>query len=274
MKRTDIENLETKLLLDAIYKRYGYDFSHYATASLKRRIEHFLNESNHDKITETIPRLLYDEVFFEELIQTLSITVTEMFRDPFVYRAIRGKIIPTLKDLPFLKIWHAGCATGEEVYSMAILLKEAGIFKNFHIYATDFNNHALERAREGIYPLKNARISTVNYQKSDGETSFSDYYQSKYDSVIMNRDLKKNITFANHNLVTDSVFGEMNFIICRNVMIYFDKILQERVFHLFNDSLSIGGFLCIGSKESLQFSEVYDNFEEVARKERIYRKIR
>ena len=274
MKRTEIENLETELLLDAIYKRYGYDFSHYATASLKRRIEHFLNECNHDRITETIPRLLYDEVFFEALIQTLSITVTEMFRDPFVYRAIRGKIIPNLKDLPFLKIWHAGCATGEEVYSMAILLKEAGISENFHIYATDFNDHALERAREGIYPLKDARISTVNYQKSDGKTSFSDYYQSKYDSIIMNRDLKKNITFANHNLVTDSVFGEMNFIICRNVMIYFDKILQERVFHLFNDSLSIGGFLCIGSKESLQFSEVYDNFEEVARKERIYKKIR
>lgn len=274
MKKTEIENLETQLLLDAIYKRYGYDFSHYAASSFKRRIDHFLNETNHDRITEAIPRLLYDEAFFEELIQTLSITVTEMFRDPFVYRTIRKKILPSLENLPFLKIWHAGCATGEEVYSMAILLKEAGIHDNFHIYATDFNDAALERAREGIYPLKHARTSTANYQKSGGTHTFSDYYQSKYDSVIIRRNLKKNITFANHNLVTDSVFGEMNFIICRNVMIYFDRILQERVFNLFYDSLSTGGILCLGSKESLQFSTVYENFEEVARVERIYKKIK
>ncbi len=274
MKKIEIENLETELFLDAINKRYGYDFSHYASASFKRRIQHFLSETSHTRITEAIPRLLYDVDFFESLIQTLSITVTEMFRDPFVYSAIREKVIPQLRTYPFLKIWHAGCATGEEVYSMAILLKEADICDSFHIYATDFNDYALEKAKEGIYPLRHARTSTTNYQKSGGKKSFSSYYQSKYDSVIMNRELKKNITFANHNLVTDSVFGEMHLIVCRNVLIYFDRVLQERVFNLFKDSLVTGGFLCLGSKESLQFSEVYEHFEEAARKEKIYHKIK
>ena len=274
MKKTEIENLETELFLDAINKRYGYDFSHYASASLKRRIHHFLSETSHDKITEAIPRLLYDVEFFESLIQTLSITVTEMFRDPFVYKAIREQVIPQLKTYPFLKIWHAGCATGEEVYSMAILLKEADISDGFHIYATDFNDSALGKAKNGIYPLKHARTSTINYQKSGGTKAFSEYYQSKYDSVIMNRELKKNITFANHNLVTDSVFGEMHLVVCRNVLIYFDRVLQERVFNLFTDSLITGGFLCLGSKESLQFSDVYESYEEAARKEKIYRKIK
>lgn len=272
MKKSEIESLETDLLLEAINRRYGYDFSHYAPASLKRRIQHFVSQTEHSRITETIPALLYDEVFFESLIRTLSITVTEMFRDPFVYRTIREKVVPLLKEHKHVKIWHAGCATGEEVYSMAILLKEEGLYDRCHIYATDFNAGALENAKAGIYPIKYVKTSTANYQKAGGKSTFTDYYHSKYDSVIMKRTLKKNVTFAHHNLVTDSVFGEMQLILCRNVMIYFDTTLQNRVFHLFSDSLSTGGFLSIGTKESLQFAEAYPSFEEFARKEKIYRK--
>ncbi len=272
MPKDNFENLEIDLLLDAIVKRYGYDFRNYSTASRKRRIKHFLSKTNYSKISEMIPQLLYDTNFFESFIYNLSITVTEMFRDPFVYKAIRKNVVPLLKTYPFLKIWHAGCAVGAEVYSMAILLKEEGLYDRCQIYATDFNDNALDKAREGVYSIEPMKEYTANYQNAGGRNSFSDYYHSKYDSVIINRDLKKNITFANHNLVSDSSFGEMQFIVCRNVLIYFDNVLQEQVLKLLDDSLALNGFICLGTKESLRFSTLSEGYQEIAPKEKIYQK--
>ena len=272
MKKVEIENLEVELLIEAIFKRYGYDFRHYSRASFKRRIYNFLSKMNFTKPTEIIPQLLYDRALLESLIYNLSITVTEMYRDPFVYKAIRDKVVDILKTYPFVKVWHAGCATGEEVYSMAILLKEEGLYDCAQIYATDFNDEALEKSKKGIYPVESVKEYTVNYQKSGGKESFSKYYHSKYDSVIVNQDLKKNIVFANHNLVSDSVFGEIHFIMCRNVLIYFDQTLQNRVLKLFYDSLVNQGILCLGTKESIQFSDFQEHFKAVNKKARIYQK--
>ena len=272
MKKVEIENLEVKLLVEAIFERYGYDFRHYSQASLKRRIYNFMSKMNFIKPTEIILQLLYDRTLFESLIYNLSVPVTEMFRDPFVYKAIRGKIVDILKTYPFVKIWHAGCATGEEVFSMAILLKEEGLYGRTQIYATDFNNEALEKAKKGIYPVESIKEYTANYQKSGGKESFSKYYHSKYDSVIMDQELMKNIVFANHNLSTDSVFGEIHFVMCRNVLIYFDQTLQNRVLKLFYDSLANQGIICLGTKESIQFSDFQDRFSVVDKKGRLYRK--
>ncbi len=266
------EDIEIELFLQAIYMRYGYDFRNYGKAHIKRRVRHRISVSGFQSITEMIHKILYDPVFYQEVLQDLSITVTEMFRDPDFYRAIRREVVPLLKTYPFIKIWHAGCATGEEVYSMAILLKEEGLLKRTQIYATDFNQLALQKARNGIYPVERIREFTRNYQQSGGKASFSDYYNARYESVILNDSLKENIVFADHNLVTDGVFGEMNLIICRNVMIYFDKELQNKVIRLFHDSLVPGGFLCLGSKESLRFAASAGHFETISENEKIYRK--
>lgn len=266
------ENIEIELLLNAIFMKFGYDFRNYGKAHIKRRIMHRKMISGMSSISEMTHKMLYDPLFYQEILQDLSITVTEMFRDPSFYLSLRSEITPLLKTYPFLKIWHAGCATGEEVYSMAILLKEEGLLKRTQIYATDFNQLALQKARAGIYPIDRIKEFTQNYQKSGGKSSFSDYYNARYDSVILNESLRENIVFADHNLVTDSVFGEMNMIICRNVMIYFDKELQNKVIKLFHDSLVPGGFLCLGSKESLRFAESSPKFESTFDKEKIYRK--
>ncbi len=273
MSNTKTENIEIELLLKAIDKQYGYDFSHYSRSSLKRRIKNFLSKNKIKIISELIPKLLYDRDFFQLFLYNISVTVTEMFRDPLIYKSIRDMVIQELKHYPFLKIWHAGCATGEEVYSMAILLKEEGLYDRCQIYATDFNNKSLESAKEGIFPLEKIKEYTDNYRKFKGKQTFSDYYHAKYNSAILAHELKTNITFANHNLVTDSVFGEMNFIICRNVLIYFDRDLQSRVLTLFYDSLAENGFLWLGSKESLRFSSVDGNFTALAPKEKIFQKI-
>ena len=259
-------------MLEAVYLKYGYDFRNYAKASIKRRILHRLAMSGITSISEMQYKVLYDVSFFESLLLDFSINVTEMFRDPSFYRALRQEVIPVLRTYPYIKIWHAGCATGEEVYSMAILLKEEGLYDRSQIYATDFNQVVLQKAKEGIFPIENIKEYTVNYQKAEGKESFSSYYTAKYDSVIINQALKKNILFADHNLVTDGVFGEMNLILCRNVLIYFDKTLQNRVIGLFYDSLCRNGFLCLGSKESLMFSDYKSGFEDVVKEEKIYRK--
>ncbi len=272
MRNAVSENIEIDLLVEAIFKRYGYDFRNYARASLKRRIKLFLDQTEYHRILEMLPALLDDESFFRSLLKKLSIPVTEMFRDPLVYKAIRKEVVPILKTYPFIKIWHAGCATGEEVYSLAILLKEEGLYDRAQIYATDINDDVLERAREGIYAVKDIKRYTTNYQKSGGKEFFAKYYHSQYESVIMNRDLKENIIFANHNLVIDSVFGDMHLIMCRNVMIYFDKILQNRVLKLFYNSLIHHGFLCLGSKESLLFTDVQNAFRDISKAEKIYQK--
>ncbi|MCP4136960.1 MAG: protein-glutamate O-methyltransferase CheR [bacterium] len=271
MKESEIENIEIKLLLEAIFLCYGYDFRHYAHASLKRRIKNFLAKSGHSCISELLPDILYNRDFLGSLLYNISVTVTEMFRDPWVYQYIREQVLASLVKFPYVKIWHAGCATGEEVYSMAIMLKEEGIYDRCQIYATDFNDRALARARDGIFSIDRIKEHTGNYQKAGGMCSFSDYYHSEYGSAIINRDLKENITFANHNLATDSVFGEMHFIICRNVLIYFDKTLQNRVLNLFYNSLVPDGFLCLGTKESTHFSDVANKFYELNKTNKIYR---
>jgi len=272
MRKSEIENLEITLLLDAMYERYGYDFRDYARASVERRARQFLVKSGLNSISEMIPALLHDESFFQALVRDFSITVTEMFRDPQVYRMLIEKVIPVLNTYPFIKIWHAGCATGEEVYSLAILLKEQGVYDRATIFATDFNDEALEKAKQGIYHLENIKQCTLNYQKGGGTESFSQYYHAKYDSIAMDKSLRKKITFANHNLVTDQSFGEMHLILCRNVLIYFNKTLQNRALDIFNESLVPGGFLCLGNKESLLFWDKDKNYESVEDSAKIFQK--
>lgn len=268
------ERLEIQLLLEGIYQKYGYDFRSYSKAHTKRRLEHRLKVAGLGNYSEMIHAVLHDEAFFNELLLDLSINVTEMFRDPWFYKAVREEVVPHLHTYPFIKVWHAGCSAGQEVYSMCILLAEEDMKDRAQIYATDFNELILQKAKDGIYPMDTVREYTTNYQKAGGKASFSDYYTADYDNVVINKSLRDRVLFSSHNLVTDGVFGEMNVIFCRNVLIYFDRELQNRVLKLFYDSLCPGGFLCLGSKESIKFTEVADDFELIARREKIYRKKR
>ena len=272
MSTKENEDIEIQLLLEAIYLKYGYDFRDYSRISVKRRILHRLATSGMKSLSEMQYHILYDVSFFKQLLLDLSISVTEMFRDPSFYQMLRKEVIPILKTYPFIKIWHAGCSSGEEVYSMAILLKEEGIYKRAQIYATDFNDVVLQKAKKGIYSVEQVKEYTTNYQQAGGKTSFVDYYTAKHDSIIMDRSLKEHIVFANHNLETDGVFGEMHLILCRNVLIYFNKVLQNRVIKLLHDSLCRHGILCLGSKENIRFSAYSDHFTNIAAKEKIYRK--
>jgi len=267
------EKIEFDLILEAIYQKYGYDFRNYAKASLRRRLRYRLSQSNLKTISEMQHKLLNDKKFFDTLLLDLTINVTEMFRDPSFFKALREIVISELKKQPFIKVWHAGCSSGEEIYSTAILLKENGMYESSLIYATDTNEMVLDKAKSGIFPIEKMKDFTVNYRKAGGLASFADYYTARYDNAIMDNSLKKNIVFSNHNLVTDSVFGEMDLIMCRNVLIYFNRELQDRVFRLFMDSLRPGGFLCLGSKETIRFSSFSENFENVIEKERVYRRI-
>jgi len=270
--RNESINIEINLLVEAIRAKFGYDFRNYSRAHIKRRILHHLGLSGLDSISEMQGKVLHDEGFIQDLLNDLSITVTEMFRDPDFYIALRKEVLPALRTWPFFRIWHAGCSTGEEVYSMAILLKEEGLYDRAQIYATDFNRRALQTAKEGIYPAEHIREYSSNYQKAKGKSDLSDYYNSSYNSVIMNNALKKNIVFAEHNLVTDGDFTEANLIICRNVLIYFDRQLQYKTHNLFLNSLVPGGYLCLGSKETLQFSDAFPYFTVVDESQKIYHK--
>jgi chemotaxis protein methyltransferase CheR len=270
VEKAKIEQIELELFLEAIYRRYGYDFRQYSQASVRRRIQHHLAKTKIETISELMSKILYDEALFQSLFFDMSVTVTEMFRDPWFYLALREKVIPFLKTFPFINVWQAGCSTGEEAYSLAILLKEEGLYKRTHIYATDFNDAVLEKAKTRIYSLERIKEYTINYQKAGGKHSLADYYRAQYQSVIIDVSLQENITFANHNLATDSVFGEMHLILCRNVLIYFDRPLQDQVLSLFRDSLLYNGFLCLGSKETIHFSKVKKDFIEFGSKEKIY----
>ncbi|WP_163338301.1 protein-glutamate O-methyltransferase CheR [Desulfopila sp. IMCC35008] len=270
----DVEELEIDLLLEAMLKRYGYDFRGYARASLTRRIQKGLEEAQLGRISELIPYIIHDREFTKRFVRNLSVHVTEMFRDPLFFRSLRERVLPYLETFPFLKIWSAGVATGEEVYSLAILLKEERLYDRTTIYATDFSDTVLEKAEKGIYSAELIKKSTRNYQASNGKGSFGDYYYAEYKSAIFDGSLRENIVFANHNIVTDGVFGEMHLILCRNVLIYFDNKLQNRVLRLFTDSLRANGFLCLGSKETIEFSEVKDSFEHFTEGQRIYQKKR
>jgi len=270
--KPDIEDIEIDLLLEAIYWRYGYDFRSYARASIERRTRQFLSVAGCASVSEMIPRVLRDEEFFSKLARYFSISVTQMFRDPLVYRAVREKVIPLLRTWPHFKVWHAGCATGEEVYSLAIVLKEENLYQRATIYATDFNDEALEQAREGVYEMEKMKEATHNYQQAGGKASFSEYYHARCGAAAMDAALKERIVFSSHNLASDSAFGEMHLVLCRNVLIYFNAELQNRALGLFTESLVHGGFLCLGTKEGLRFPEVNDQYETVDGKARIYKK--
>lgn len=271
-EKNESEDIEIRLLLEAIFLKYGYDFREYSRAHIKRRIRHLMAVSGIGAINEVQYKVLYDRDFFKNLLLDFSINVTEMFRDPSFYMAFRTYVVPILKTYPFIRVWHAGCSTGEEVYSMAILLKEENLLERTQIYATDFNERVIQHAKDGIYSIEILKGFTNNYQNSGGQASLSDYYISKYDSVIFDQSLKNKIVFADHNLVTDSVFGEMHVIVCRNVLIYFNRDLQNKVINLFSESLINGCFLCLGMKESLKLSSCNDSYEDFVKDEKIYRK--
>lgn len=266
----DFTTNELGQLLQSVYDRFGFDFRSYSKAHLKRRIASRLHISGLQSISELEREIMASDTFAMLFFKDLSINVTEMYRDPTLYLAIREKVIPRLKTYSFFKTWHAGCSTGQEVYSMAILFKEEGLYDRSLIYATDFNQAVLDQAKEGIYPDEDFKQYAKNHQQAGGTASLSDYYHCKYNRVIMDHSLKKKILWANHNLVTDSVFAEVQLIFCRNVLIYFDRELQNRVLELFYESLSYGGFLCLGAKESLQFSSVAHKYAEVDKHNRIY----
>lgn len=259
-------------IVEALHQKYGYDFRQYSEAHIKRRIMNRMAMSGLEDVSQMPSKILNDEAFASILLQDLSITVTEMFRDPGFYRSLRENVVPILKTYPFIKIWHAGCSTGEEAYSTAIIMQEEGLYDRTTIYATDFNQRALNSAKEGIFSNKLMKEYTANYQLSGGKESFSDYYTSNYDNVIMNQSLKKNIVWANHNLVTDSVFAEVHLILCRNVLIYFERELQNKTQKLFYDSLIHGGILCLGAKEGLHFTDLSEKYIELDKKQRIFKK--
>jgi chemotaxis protein methyltransferase CheR len=268
----DLDPVRVRELLELVYEQYDYDFRDYSTAHLFRRIANRMSVSGISSFDVFAHKVLTNPDYALVCFRDLSIKVTEMYRDPDFYAALREQVIPLLKTYSFIKIWHAGCATGEEVYSMAIMLQEEGLYERSLIYATDFSEEALSHAREGIYLSDKAKLFSRNYQLSGGSNSLSDYYTAQHGRIILNKSLKKNIVWANHNLVTDRVFAEVNLIFCRNVLIYFNRNLQDKVHMLFVDSLANGGILCLGQKESLLFSAVSHKYSVLDKEQKIYRK--
>ncbi|HUQ79542.1 MAG TPA: protein-glutamate O-methyltransferase CheR [Gemmatimonadaceae bacterium] len=271
---SELERLEIELLLEAVYRHYGFDFRSYAYASIRRRLWRRIDAEGLTTVSALQDRVLHTPAMMEQLLLDLSINVTAMFRDPTFYLAFRQNVVPLLRTYPFFRIWHAGCSTGEEVYSMAILLEEEGLYERARIYATDINEVVVHRARAGIFPLDRMQEYTENYIRAGGTRSFSEYYTAKYDGALFSPGLQRNVVFSQHNLVTDRSFAEFNVILCRNVLIYFDRELQNRVHGLFHESLVHLGILCLGSKESLRLSEYEPSYEELSAHNRIYRKVR
>ena len=272
MSVADSINIELLLLMEAIYLKYSYDFRNYSVASQKRRVLHAMHQLDCASISELQARVLHEPDIFARLLQYLTIPTSEMFRDPAYFSALRELVVPHLQTYPSIKIWIAGCSTGEEVYSMAILLKEEGLLDRAIIYATDINPQSLEKAKKGVYPLDRMRAYTASYQMAGGRAAFSDYFTAAYGGVLFDRSLTDNVSFADHSLATDSVFSEMHLVCCRNVLIYFNRTLQERALGLFHESLCHRGFLGLGSKESIDFSSYSTRFEHIAKAERLFRK--
>lgn len=264
--------VQLKSLLLAIYEYYGYDFRDYAMGTLKRRITQRMYKEQVDSLPALLEKVLYDSACLHRLLDDLSITVSTMFRDPSFFLAFRNIVVPQLRHYPFIRIWHVGCGKGEEVYSMAILLHEEGLYHKCRLYATDMNEKALQQAQRAIYPLKQMQTYTRNYFDSGGCGSFSQYYTAKYGHVIFRPWLKKNILFSKHNLTTDRPFNEFHIILCRNVMIYFNRSLKGRVHHLLYDSLSNRGFLALGQRESIRFTPHEACYKVVDDREKVYRK--
>ena len=270
----EIEDLETELLLEAVFRHYGNDFREYAPASLKRRIGIAMREEKVATISGLQEKVLHDPAALERFLLTVSINVTALFRDPEFFLMLRTKVIPALGTYPFLRIWHAGCSTGEEVYSMAILLQEEGLYDRCRIYATDMNTSVLRQARVGIFPVETVQQGAANYARSGGTKSLSEYYTSAHGEAIFRSSLRDNIIFSQHNLAMEGSFNEFHLILCRNVMIYFTKPLQQRVHDLLFQSLSMFGVLGIGSKETLQFTPHEKVYEQLGVGSKIYRRIR
>jgi chemotaxis protein methyltransferase CheR len=271
---SDLERLEIELLLEGVFRHYGFDFRSYAYASIRRRLWKRLEAEGLHAISELQALVLHDPEAMERLLLDLSVNVTAMFRDPGFYLAFREIAIPLLKTWPFIRIWHAGCSTGEEVYSMAILLQEEGLYDRSRIYATDINDVVLQQAKAGIFPLNRMQEYTENYIRAGGKRSFSEYYTAKYDGALFSPSLTRNVVFSQHNLVTDRSFAEFNVIFCRNVLIYFDRELQDRVHGLFYESLAMFGILALGAKESLRFSKYEPCYERLHAREKMYKKVK
>jgi chemotaxis protein methyltransferase CheR len=258
-------------VLDAIYSRYGYDLREYAGPSIRRRLDRVLTQSGLETLDQLRDRLLTDDSLFSAVVDDLTVQVSGMFRDPPVFRTFRDRVVPLLRTYPQLKLWHAGCASGEEVYATAILLEEEGLYARSQIYATDLSVRAIERAREGVYPAAQAAIFADNYLAAGGRRSFTDYHSAAYQQIAMSERLRRNVVFFQHDLVSDHTFGEMQVIFCRNVLIYFGPALRQRVLHKFGQGLSRGGFLCLGTSERLNPSLDATGFAEFAASDRIYR---
>ncbi len=272
--KSDLEAVEISLLTEGIYRHYGFDFRDYSVPSLRRRLWKRVYAEGLSTISGLQEKVLHDSACMERLLLDVSVNTTAMFRDPTFYRAFRERVVPVLRTYPFVRIWHAGCSTGEEVYSMAILLQEEGLYERCRIYATDINEAVLQRAKDGIFPLSSMQENTTNYNAAGGSGTFSDYYTARYDYAIFRPSLRENVVFAQHNLVTDASFNHFNVIFCRNVLIYFNNVLQDRVQQLFLDSMEMFGILGLGKKESLRFTQVADNYEEVDAEDKIYRRVR
>jgi chemotaxis protein methyltransferase CheR len=270
----DLERIEIELLLEAVFRHYGFDFRSYAYASIRRRLWKRIEAEDLSSISELQARVLHESDAMERLLLDLSVSVTSMFRDPGFYAMFRQAVVPLLRTYPFIRIWHAGCSTGEEVYSTTIVLEEAGLLDRTRIYATDINDMVLQQAREGIFPLNRMQEYTENYIRGGGRRSFSEYYTAKYDGALFSPLLTRNVVFSQHNLVTDRSFSEFHVIFCRNVLIYFDRELQNRVHALFYESLVNFGVLALGSKESLRFSQYEPCYEKLNPREKLYRKVR
>ncbi|WP_337175473.1 CheR family methyltransferase [Paludisphaera sp.] len=267
-----VEDVEFRLLLEAVFRRYHYDFRGYSMASLKRRLRQARERMGCATFSQLQDRILHDRTAFPELFSFLTVQVSELFRDPAYFLAIREKVVPYLRTYPSLKVWVAGCSAGEEVYSLAILFREEGLEDRTMIYGTDINPEALGRAEAGVYELDRIPLFTENHRRSGGKSSLSDYYTAAYGGAVFDKSLRRRAVFSDHSLAADQVFAEVQLVSCRNVLIYFDQPLQDRAIGLFKDSLSLKGFLGLGSRESLRFSRHAGAFEEFDRAERLYRK--
>jgi chemotaxis protein methyltransferase CheR len=266
------EELEMRLLLDGIFQRYQYDFRDYSVASVRRRLAQAARTLGCNTLSALQDRVLHEPAAFSTLLQYLTVQVSDFFRDPAFFRGFRERIVPVLRTYPSLKLWIAGCSSGEEVYSFAILLREEGLLERSIIYATDINPEALRAAEAGIYPLSRLKVFTQNHQASGAPCSLATYYTANYGSAVFDRSLRKNVVFADHSLATDAVFSETQVVSCRNVLIYFERVLQDRAISLFRESLCPRGFLGLGAKETMRFSEQEPHFEAFMREERWYQR--
>jgi chemotaxis protein methyltransferase CheR len=268
------EELEIRLLLEAVYHQYGFDFRNYAVASIRRRVLRAVEAEKLPSVSALQARVMHDPGCMERLLLVLTVHVTSMFRDPGFYVAFRTKVVPMLRTYPFIRLWHAGCSSGEEVYSMAILLKEEGLYDRCRLYATDLSESVLRRAKSGVFGLGSMKEYTENYLKAGGKRAFSEYYTARYEHALFRVELQENMIFAQHNLTTDASFNEFNVVLCRNVMIYFNRTLQERVHGLLYSSLARLGVLGLGRKESVRFTPHEASYVAVDEPERLYRKQR